>query len=249
MLEKLNNQEKRINYKKFGFTRGNNKDHNFTNFSSLRELFRAIYYDEILIPGADREQDNFDKRYELLKTYKAKKDSKHNKPKDDLLINAKNCDNGRKMIIEAFKNKIFPLSNPDYYPEYVSEEDIPPNISSDSSRSSSPESAITGSPRSSSPESDDSKFDKALTELDIVLASALVKKYFGKDSLREIVEQLKNLRHHNYKRPILDVKILLMKSSLLRLKADFRNMSKNEVKNKGLDLLKDIIEKIIDKSS
>ena len=28
------------------------------------------------------------------------------------------------MIIEAFKNKISPLSKPHYYPEYASEEDI-----------------------------------------------------------------------------------------------------------------------------
>ena len=33
------------------------------------------------------------------------------------------------MIIEALKNKIFPLSNPDYYPEYVPEEDISPKRS------------------------------------------------------------------------------------------------------------------------
>ena len=44
MLEKLNNQEKLINYKKLDFTGGNKKDYDFTNFSSLRELFRAIYY-------------------------------------------------------------------------------------------------------------------------------------------------------------------------------------------------------------
>ena len=36
MLEKLNNQEKLINYKKLGFRGGNNKDYDFTNFSSLR---------------------------------------------------------------------------------------------------------------------------------------------------------------------------------------------------------------------
>ena len=38
------------------------------------------------------------------------------------------------MIIESFKNKIFPLSNPDYYPEYTSEKDIlsRSSISSDS---------------------------------------------------------------------------------------------------------------------
>ena len=60
MLEKLNNQEKLINYKKLSFRRGNNKDYDFTNLSSLRELFRTTYYGEILIPGAQIEQNNFD---------------------------------------------------------------------------------------------------------------------------------------------------------------------------------------------
>ena len=36
MLEKLNNQEKLINYKRLSFRRGNNKDYDFTNFGSLR---------------------------------------------------------------------------------------------------------------------------------------------------------------------------------------------------------------------
>ena len=134
MLEKLNNQEKLINHKKIGFRGGNNKDYDFTNFSSLRELFRAIYYGEMLIPVAEREQDDFDNRFELLKDYKPKKDSKYYKLKDNHLINTKKIYDGRKMIIEGFKNKIFPLSNPDYYPEYTSEKDTlsRSSISSDS---------------------------------------------------------------------------------------------------------------------
>ena len=80
---------------------GNNRDYDFTNFSSLRELFRAIYYGEILIPAAETEQDDFDNSFEKL------------------LINAENFYDEKKTIIEAFKNKIFPLSNPDYYPEYT----------------------------------------------------------------------------------------------------------------------------------
>ena len=67
MLDKLNNQEKLINYKKLGFIGDNNKDYDFTNFSSLRELFRAIYYGEILIRAAEREQDDFDDRFEKTK--------------------------------------------------------------------------------------------------------------------------------------------------------------------------------------
>ena len=73
MLEKLNNQEKLINYKKLYFKRGNKVDYDFTNFSSLKELFRAIYYGEILIPGAKREQDNFDDIIKILKAYKPRK--------------------------------------------------------------------------------------------------------------------------------------------------------------------------------
>ena len=88
MLERLNNQEKLINYRKLGFTGGNNKDYDFTNFSPLRELFRAIYYGEILIPAAEREQDDFDDMTELLKNYSPRKNSKYYKLKDDFLINA-----------------------------------------------------------------------------------------------------------------------------------------------------------------
>ena len=69
MIEKLNNQEKLIKYKKIGFRGGNNKDYDFINFSSLRELFRAIYYGEILIPAIEREQDNFNDMIKILKPY------------------------------------------------------------------------------------------------------------------------------------------------------------------------------------
>ena len=64
MLEKLNNQEKLINYRKLNFKGGNNIDYDFTNFKPLRELFRAIYYGEILISAAEREQDEFDYAYD-----------------------------------------------------------------------------------------------------------------------------------------------------------------------------------------
>ena len=90
MLEKLNNQEKLINYKKLSFPGSNKKDYDFTNFSSLRERFRKIYYGEILIPGAESEQDNFDDIVKTLKGYRPRKDSKYYKLKQDLLINAQN---------------------------------------------------------------------------------------------------------------------------------------------------------------
>ena len=150
MLEKLNNQEKLISHKKLYFKRGNKVDYDFTKFSSLIELFRAIYYGETLILDAEREQDDFDDIIEILKAYKTRKNSKFYKLKQDLLSNAQNFYDGRKMIIEAFKNKIFPLSKPHYYPEYTSVKDIlsRSSISSDS-EDISPRDATAASPRSS----------------------------------------------------------------------------------------------------
>ena len=47
MLEKLNNQEKLINYKKLYVKGGNNLDYDFSEYRSLEELFKAIYYRNI----------------------------------------------------------------------------------------------------------------------------------------------------------------------------------------------------------
>ena len=67
LVEKLNNQEKLIDYRKLNFRGGNNVDYDFSNFRPLRELFRAIYYGEVLISGAEREQIEFDDLLKILK--------------------------------------------------------------------------------------------------------------------------------------------------------------------------------------
>ena len=48
MLEKLNNQEKLVNYRKLKFRGGNKVDYDFSEYRSLKELFKAIYYRNIL---------------------------------------------------------------------------------------------------------------------------------------------------------------------------------------------------------
>ena len=48
MLEKLNNQEKLVNYRKLNFRGGNKVDYDFSEYRSLKELFKAIYYRNIL---------------------------------------------------------------------------------------------------------------------------------------------------------------------------------------------------------
>ena len=220
MLEKFNNQEKLINYQKLNFKGGNKVDHDFSNFSLLRELFRTIYYRENLIAAAEREQDNFDDMIKILKDYKPKK-SDNKKKKDALVINAQNFYDGRKMIVNAFKSKTFPFYLGNYYHDLEEE-------------------------TSESDEEDKLLEDKLLTDLDKVLGPELVKKYFYKNSLREVKKELKNFRHQSKTSVELNNKKALLVVGLLRLENYIRNMSESEVKNKKLDLLKNTVRKIID---
>ena len=56
MLEKLNNQENLINYRKLNFTGGNKVDYDFSECRSLKALFKAIHYRNITIEKAERIQ-------------------------------------------------------------------------------------------------------------------------------------------------------------------------------------------------
>ena len=142
---------------------------------------------------------------------------------------------------------------------------------SDSSTSSSPKNAIAAS-SSSSPDlsesisprssldlskSSDSKdklpkaksfdrFGKLLINLDRVLDPELVNKYFYENSLKEIVKQLKDLTRKDNKLTEYNNKKALLVVGLLRLENNIKNMSEDEVKNKKLDLLKNIVSKIVD---
>ena len=242
MLENLNNQEKLINYKKLSFRRGSNKDYHFTNFSSLRELFRTIYYGDIIIPGAERERNNFDDIIKILKAYRPRNDSKYYKLKRDLLINAQKFYDGRKMIIETVKNKIFPLSNLGYYPEYVSEDDISSKSSLDSSRSSSPKGAIAASPSCGL---DSSRISSPINIETIKLINEsenidpeMIRHYFGLDSLKKLHESLnKDLSNK-------DINVALIDQYLLGLKIDI-NKSRERKQNKQLESLANIVEKIV----
>ena len=225
ILEKLNNQEKLINYKKLSFRGVNNKDYDFTNFSSLRELFNAIYYGKILIPGAEREQNEFDDMTDILKTYRPRKDSKYYKLKQDLLINEQNFYDGREMIVNTFKNKIFPLKYPARFPECGSEKD-------------------TLSRRSISSDSEDelSKLYEAIPNVGNKLDSELIKKYFNKGPPLKLF----NFLRYSQSKFIAGTKQSLIEARLFDLKKDIRNMSDGEIINKNLYLIPNIVKKIID---
>ena len=129
MLNKLSNQEKPINHRKLYFKGGNGADYDYTNFSSLGELLRMIYHGDTSISVAERDQSGFVSLLNQLKVYGPAK-PRYVKAEENLLINAKNFYEGRQMVIDAFKNKIFPLDSYDDFPTYVSDRS---SISEDSS--------------------------------------------------------------------------------------------------------------------
>ena len=150
MLEKLNNQEKLINYRKLNFTVGNKVVYDFSEYRSLKEIFKAIYYRNFTIEKAERIQEEFNAIIDALKNYKSKK-PKYKENKEKLLINAKNFYDGREMTINAFKNGIFPL--------------VPSGYISDDDKGLQPDSPTSSF--STTDESDESnKFDFTVDDLD-----------------------------------------------------------------------------------
>ena len=71
--------------------------------------------------------------------------SEYKKKKDDLLINVKNFYDGREMIVNVFKNKIFPTVNLIEYPQYSSKEDIGEAIGENASSKSKTSSCSSSS--------------------------------------------------------------------------------------------------------
>ena len=129
------------------------------------------------------------------------------------------------MIIEAFKNKIFSLSKPHYYPEYVSEEDISPK----SSISSDSEDELR---------KQYNELYKAISNVNNKLDSELIRKYFNKGSL---LQHFKFLTYSQNK-----ATGGAKQANLFNLKKDIRSMSEDEIKSKNLDLIAYFVEKIID---
>ena len=136
---------------------------------------KPIYYRNIRIEKAARIQEEYNATIAALDKYKPKK-LKYINDRRELLINGQNFYDGREMIIEAFKNKIFPM--------------IPTGFDSDEDemlRMSPDEDEI---PRMSPGEDELSKqYDelyKAISNVDSKLDSELIRKYFNKGSLLEL---------------------------------------------------------------
>ena len=75
---------------------------------SLKEFFKSIYYRNILIENAEKKQGKFNAVLNAFKKNSPKK-LEYIYKKRNLLDNVKKFYDGRDMIIDAFKDKIFVL--------------------------------------------------------------------------------------------------------------------------------------------
>ena len=88
----------------------------FRMFESLKPSFFSIYYGDILIPTIERDQGVLEDIIEKLKKYKPRTED-NVIDKNNVLKNAQNIYDGREIIINAFKNKLFPFYSGNYYEE------------------------------------------------------------------------------------------------------------------------------------
>ena len=125
ILAKLINQEKLIKHKWIYFKASNMHEYEFRDYSSLKELFKNCYricYRNLKIEDAERKQYEFTAVLDASEKYKPKKPD-YETARKNLLINAKNFYDGREMIIDTFKNKMFPLSTEDFFEDEGTDED------------------------------------------------------------------------------------------------------------------------------
>ena len=156
-------------------------DFDFRMFMALNPLFNNIYLGEVLIPAVEREQDVFDSIIKKLKKYHPRTDDNIS-DKDKTLTSAQNVYNGREMIINGFKNKLFPFYSGNYYEELEEE--------SSESRELSEIEGENEEPKDKMPDNT----IKQITELDKFYGPDLISKYFNEKSLIEILNQLKNYK-------------------------------------------------------
>ena len=181
-----------------------------------------------MIEEAEAIQEEFDAVYGALEKYKPKKEPYIGK-RNKLLINAKNFYDGREIIINAFKNEMFPMT-----PTGFSDEEESPR---DEYKKEKKEGRL--------PTIQEEEALGKIAVVDDILETGLVKKYFKNDSLTDMFEQLRNLVKNQSKISSKKIKMTLIEAGIEKLKKDMGNMSENEIKNKRLDVLANFIEEIL----
>ena len=206
--------------------------------------------------------------------------------RDTILKNIKHLKDGRELLINTFRDRIFSLSDPRFYPQYRedgsdSSDDESDggnggngnnggssrnggssgsNNSDDSSGSNNSDHSLrpprngnnTGASTNDSPvrngnnrgaSTEEKEALKKVGIIDSSLEPGLVKKYFKDESSTDMFLKIKS----SIRIEARNIKMAIIKSGLISLKNDMKNMSENEIKNRRLDVLLMFIEELLNK--
>ena len=97
VLIRLSNQEKIIKYAKLDFRRDSDLEFYFSDYRSLKKLFKAIYYRNLSIDKAERKQDDFVSVFNTLEKYRPR-NSDYVTARKNFWINAKKIYDGILML-------------------------------------------------------------------------------------------------------------------------------------------------------
>ena len=119
IFNQILSERRQINdYIQNNFRGGNNQEYNFSNFVRIGDLFRRIYNGETMIPEAEREQDALNDEYDRLQRYRPRPNTNYYQFREEFLNNARHLKDGRRLLTDAFRNRIFPLRDPAFYPRF-----------------------------------------------------------------------------------------------------------------------------------
>ena len=88
LTEKIRIIKKDVDYRKLKITGGNKNMYDFNDYKTFKELFRDLYYRNMIIDEAERKQNEFDGVLGALSVYSTKK-KEYIEAKNKLLNNAK----------------------------------------------------------------------------------------------------------------------------------------------------------------
>ena len=106
LIEEIKVIQKDVDYRKLKIIGRNRVEYDFSDYKTLKKLFRDLYYKKITIDDAEAYQIQFDRvLYNLNKC--SPKNPKYIEAKNNLVKNAETFYDGRNKIIEGLKNNIF----------------------------------------------------------------------------------------------------------------------------------------------
>ena len=109
LIQEIKVIQRDVDYRKVKIRGGNKVEYDFSDYKTLKELFRDLYYRKTAIDDAEAEQEEFGAMIGVLNKYPAKK-TEYIEAKNKLLINVKKFYKGRKKIIEGLKTEIFSIN-------------------------------------------------------------------------------------------------------------------------------------------